>query len=884
MEETPYARRAHVARIPRFRHVGSALLVSILLALNLALVASALLLDFLTPGFLLPVERPATTLVVAPCLLSLASSAVGSLVASRFPRNPVGWILCGIGLVYGARRLAVAYADYALLAHPRLPLGELAAWASTWTRFSVLIALGTLLALLFPDGRLPSPRWRPVVLATGCGALLIAIGDAIRVGPLPTYYYVVNPFGIGVPADGIFPAASFAEVSTIAGGALLSVSCFASIAALALRLRLAYGPERRHLEWFAFAAVPAQLLSAVILLNWSIERYGLLFFGSTLSPVLWIAEITGWFVEADQTAGTIIALGLDADLEFLGIFALLMVPVCVYVAIHNHGLYGITGTALLAAPRWVRALLGGAIVGALPFAFVYLAVYLYVIFYPLGGRGQQDEEQLERVVGFVGGWGAHAFFFAAAILMAFQIARKVDDNVVLLGLFTGLIAAFANQAITSLINPPVTPVGFIGYTLLGLAGGYFGSLAGRSTLSGGVYRVSRQIGKAKDASAVAGAIGENLGGPGVDGVALWRIAGPEDQATSVDAGSDRLQYTLWGSWRTNGQEDWPSGLDPGEEGAAVVVAPGEQSWAAVQRPALTPGKKISWEHLGIGSAILVPLGVTGETWKGLMMVTFRKRLRFSRRTVRAYLTVASQAALALENLRLVEEALRAGRQGGILLERQRLAREIHDTLAQGFTGVITNLTAAELTSGPRVVDATYAQYINDAKRIARDSLAETRRLVWALRPQALDRYSLPEAVERLVEAWAEQTGVDATVATNGVQHELLPEAEAALIRAAQEALTNVHKHARASMVNVTLTYMKDRVVIDVLDDGDGFEPTAVTTTVGAQDEGGFGLTAMRERVEQLGGKLIVESAPGEGTTIVVELRVSDGLGALEEIR
>ncbi len=883
MEQIPYARRAHVARIPRFRRIGSALLVIILWALSLALVASALLLDFLTPDFLLPVERPAAFLVVATCLLALASSAVGALIASRFPRNPVGWILCGIGLVYGARRLAEAYADYALLAHPRLPLGELAAWASTWTRFSMLIALGTLLALIFPDGRLPSPRWRPVVLATGCGALLIAMGDAIRVGPLPTYYYVVNPFGIGGPADGIFPAASFAEVSTIAGGALLSASCFASIAALTLRLRLAYGPERRHLEWFAYAAVPAQLLSVVILLNWSIERYALHFFGTTLSPVLWIAESTGWFIEADQTAGTIIALGLDANLEFLGVCALLMVPVCVYVAIHNHGLYGITGAAPLAAPRWLRALLGGTIVGALPFAFVYLAVYLYVIFSSLGGRGQQGEE-LGRVVGFVGGWGAHAFFFAATILMAFQIARKADDNVVLLGLFTGLIAAFANQAITSLINPPVTPVGFTGYTLLGLAGGYFGSLAGRSTLSGGVYRVSRQVGKAKDASAVAGAIGENLGGPGVYGVALWRIAGHEDEATPVDAGSDSLQYTLWGSWRTNGQEDWPSGLDPGEEGAAMVVAPGEQSWAAILRLHLAAAKKKSWERLGIRSAILVPLGVTGERWKGLMMVTFRKRLRFSRRTVRAYLTVASQASLVLENLRLVEEALRAGRQGGILLERQRLAREIHDTLAQGFTGVITNLTAAELTSGPRAVDATYAQYINDAKRIARDSLAETRRLVWALRPQALDRYSLPEAVDRLVEVWAEQTGVDATVATNGVQHELLPEAEAALIRAAQEALTNVHKHARASIVNVTLTYMKDRVVIDVLDDGDGFDPTAVTTTVGAQDEGGFGLTAMRERVEQLGGKLIVESAPGEGTTIVVELRVSDGLGALEEIR
>ena len=208
------------------------------------------------------------------------------------------------------------------------------------------------------------------------------------------------------------------------------------------------------------------------------------------------------------------------------------------------------------------------------------------------------------------------------------------------------------------------------------------------------------------------------------------------------------------------------------------------------------------------------------------MVAFRKRSRFSGRAARAYLTVASQAALVLENLRLVEEARRSGRQGGILVERQRLAREIHDTLAQGFTGVITNLTAAELAREPHLVDGPSARYIHDAKRIARDSLAETRRLVWALRPALLDRYSLPEAVQSLVAEWSEQTGVKAVVATNGAPRELIPEAEAALLRAVQEALTNVHKHARAGAVNVTLTYMEDRAVIDVLDDGDGFDPAA----------------------------------------------------------
>ena len=170
------------------------------------------------------------------------------------------------------------------------------------------------------------------------------------------------------------------------------------------------------------------------------------------------------------------------------------------------------------------------------------------------------------------------------------------------------------------------------------------------------------------------------------------------------------------------------------------------------------------------------------------------------------------------------------------------------------------------------MDAASARYLEDAKRIARDSLAEARRLVWALRPESLDRYSLSEALSNLVREWSEQSGIEAREITNGTPRELLPEAEVALVRAAQESLTNIHKHAGASRVDVTLTYMDDRVVIDVVDDGVGFDPAEIRPAVGPQDERGFGLTAMRERVEQLGGRLAVETTPGEGTAIAVELR------------
>lgn len=862
MVETSYIRRSRVAGPVASGLSGSAWPARILWVLNLALVASALLFVCLTPDFLMPVERPTTVLFVASCLLSLASSSVGALVASRLPRNPVGWIFCLMGLSYGIWCLAEAYADYALLARPGVPLGELAAWASTWLRFSPL-ALGVLLVNLYPDGRLPSPRWRLVVWAAGGGAVLLFLGDAFRSGPLLTYFYVNNPFGIGGTAgDGL------TEASTIVGGALLAASCLASIVSLALRLRLANGPGRRHLAWLAYAALPALLGSSVVLLNWSAERFGVLFLGKTLPPVLGVVRNSALLVDAGRSTGTLIELRLDATFEFFSVCAVLLMPVCTYVAMRRHGLYGMGGAGSLAAPRWFRVFLGGTIAGVLPLAFVYLAVFLYVVLAPLTRHGEPGREQLGHVVDFVGGWGALAFFLAITFLVAFRIARGTEERAVVLGTVVGLVAAFVDQTIASIVDPPVTPEGVASYVCLGLAGGYFGGLASRATLSGGVYRVSRKIGKAKDASTIASAIGENLGAAGVEGVAVWRQDDPTDRAVPSDARDSGSRTVLWGSWGADGRDGWPRGLDPGQAGEEMLAAPEERSWATVQRRHLSPGEKKSWEQMGIRSALLVPLVVPGEAWRGLLMVAFRKRLRFSGRAARAYLTVSSQASLALENLRLIEEAQRTG----ILVERQRLAREIHDTLAQGFMGVITNLTAAELAADPLVPDAPSARHIGDAKRIARDSLAEARRLVWALRPESLDRYSLPEALGNLVAEWSDRTGIEARGTTNGTPRGLLPEAEVALLRAAQESLANVHKHARATIVNVTLTYMEDRVVIDVLDDGEGFDPDAVASPVGPQDVRGFGLTSMRERVEQLGGRLAVETAPGEGTAIVVELR------------
>jgi signal transduction histidine kinase len=293
----------------------------------------------------------------------------------------------------------------------------------------------------------------------------------------------------------------------------------------------------------------------------------------------------------------------------------------------------------------------------------------------------------------------------------------------------------------------------------------------------------------------------------------------------------------------------------------------------VRTASLPADERAHWERRGIDSALLVPLLAPGDVRIGMLVATFRGRRRFSKATVRAYSTVCAQAALALENMRLVEEARQAGQQTGVLLERQRLAREIHDTLAQGFIGIVTNLSAAQLVRVPAVEDGASTRHLEAAKRIARESLAEARRFVWALRPEWLDRRSLSGALDSMVAEWSEETGVEARTVATGAPRPLLPEVEVALFRTAQEALANVRKHARAKWASVTLSYMNDRVALDIVDDGVGFEPTGLQKRLGTQDAGGFGLVAIRERIEQLGGTLRVESEPGQGTNLVAELPI-----------
>ena len=210
------------------------------------------------------------------------------------------------------------------------------------------------------------------------------------------------------------------------------------------------------------------------------------------------------------------------------------------------------------------------------------------------------------------------------------------------------------------------------------------------------------------------------------------------------------------------------------------------------------------------------------------------------------------------------------REAGMLAERHRLAREIHDTLAQGFTSIVMLLeaTEGELATSPGRASA----FIDQARSTARESLSEARSLVWALRPDRLTGSSLVEALESVVNRLGDETSTRAEFVVTGEPRSLPPATDECVLRVTQEAIANVRKHADASRVTVTLSYLDDGVALDVRDDGVGFEP-AVLSMIGAGPTGGAGLALMLERVEQLGGTRAIESTTGDGTSVVVQIPV-----------
>ncbi|MDG4859384.1 sensor histidine kinase [Streptomyces sp. T-3] len=286
--------------------------------------------------------------------------------------------------------------------------------------------------------------------------------------------------------------------------------------------------------------------------------------------------------------------------------------------------------------------------------------------------------------------------------------------------------------------------------------------------------------------------------------------------------------------------------------ASAVIIAGSQSGG------LPPKGSLGWAVFGALLAVnMVLVGAMGH-----LQMKEDEQARVQARTIRelAETNAALHAAMD-ENAQLHAQLLLQAREAGVADERRRLAAEIHDTIAQGLTGIIAQLQVVANTEDP----ALARTHLDRASALARTSLGEARRSVQNLGPAALEHDALPAALKATVAEWSERTGVRADLTVTGTVEPLHEEIEATLLRIAQEALSNTARHAGAGRVGVTLSFMGDEVALDVRDDGSGFDPLATPPRSGT---GGFGLDGMRARAARVAGSVEIESEPGGGGTAV----------------
>lgn len=253
-----------------------------------------------------------------------------------------------------------------------------------------------------------------------------------------------------------------------------------------------------------------------------------------------------------------------------------------------------------------------------------------------------------------------------------------------------------------------------------------------------------------------------------------------------------------------------------------------------------------------------------ERMLGILNVASPGWDRFTPDTLLLLSAVGAQLGTAIERSRLAQRAVALA----AVEERNRIAREIHDTLAQGLTAIALHLEAAQAVAAtkPELAQRKIAQ----ALALTRTNLEEARRSVLDLRAAQLDGHTLPEALQSLRQQFAEETGLAVAISITPGMRRLTAAQENGLYRIAQEALTNVRKHAQATQVTLRLEQRDATVRLLIEDNGRGFAPEQQQSTP-PTSEGGFGLTGMSERAHLLGGTLDIHSAIGAGTRITASI-------------
>jgi PAS domain S-box-containing protein len=317
-------------------------------------------------------------------------------------------------------------------------------------------------------------------------------------------------------------------------------------------------------------------------------------------------------------------------------------------------------------------------------------------------------------------------------------------------------------------------------------------------------------------------------------------------------------HPVWREVLRSGQHGMMNDID--KESARMCVGSGD--WhQMVEDINPDPAFTILMNHLremGVRTVLFVPILIAGKV-AGTLAIRLQDKRTFRREEIELTRALAHQAMLAIQLMRLSGES----RQAAVMAERNRMARDIHDTLAQGFTGVIMQLEAARgATTQGDIAEAT--NRIERASDLARSSLGEARRSVRALRLRSLRDGKLFVALDGLLKRMTDGTSLNAEFHTAGDEQSIPAGYEEDLLHIAQEALTNAVKHANARNFSATLSIDADKIQLHLVDDGQGFDPQ--------KEHDGFGLTGMKERVDRMGGEFIIRTKQGVGTEILVELK------------
>ena len=266
--------------------------------------------------------------------------------------------------------------------------------------------------------------------------------------------------------------------------------------------------------------------------------------------------------------------------------------------------------------------------------------------------------------------------------------------------------------------------------------------------------------------------------------------------------------------------------------------------------------------LGVKTVLIVPLVSRGEV-NGRLTFRFTQERDFHPDELEIAQALATQASLAVELIRLA----RAAQQAGVLEERDRLAREIHDSLAQSFAGIALHLSVAEeeMAAGK----GSPLRRVRFVKRLAESGLAESRRSALSLRSTVIEESGLVEGLRMLVERWNVGDRVRCYFRTGHIPEELLPvRIQHDLLRIAQEAISNAVRHGKPTVVTVTLSWRASRLTLRIKDNGSGIPQSL------PRKNKGMGLRSMRERAAQIGAKLAIQAGLGGGTRILVTVPIS----------